>query len=74
MMLELEKKSLKLSQVSGKIDLTVTESSGHLQRLREAKLIQKDTEGYFSVAPLGELVLLLISPLDFVTKRTRNFK
>jgi predicted transcriptional regulator len=72
-MLELKKKSLKLSQVSRKMDLTVTESSRHLQRLREAKLIQKNTEGYFSVAPFGELILSLISPLNFVTKNQNYF-
>jgi predicted transcriptional regulator len=73
MMLELKKKSLKLSGVSRKMDLTVTESSRHLQRLREAKLIQKDTEGYFSVSPFGDLILSLISPLNFVTKNQKYF-
>ena len=72
-MLELKKKSLKLSHVSRKMGLTVTESSRHLQRLREAKLIQKDTEGYFSISPFGELILSLISPLNFVTKNQNYF-
>jgi predicted transcriptional regulator len=73
-MLELKKKSLKLSQVSRKMDLTVTESSRHLQRLREAKLIQKNTEGHFSVSTFGDLILSLISPLNFVTKNQKYFQ
>ena len=44
-MLELQKGKLKLSNLSRKLDLTVTEASRHLQRLSEAKLIQKDTDG-----------------------------
>ena len=72
-MFELQKNPLKLSQISRKMDLTATEGSRHLQRLRETKLIQKNVEGYFSVSPFGELILLLISPLDFVTNHQNYF-
>lgn len=73
LMFELQKNPLKLSQISRKMNLTATEGSRHLQRLRETKLIQKNVEGYFSVSPFGELILFLISPLDFVTKHQNYF-
>jgi predicted transcriptional regulator len=73
LMLELQKNPRKLSQISRKMDLTATEGSRHLQRLRETKLIQKNIEGYFSVSSFGELILLLLSPLDFVTKHQNYF-
>jgi predicted transcriptional regulator len=72
-MFELQKNPLKLSQISRKMDLTATEGSRHLQRLRETKLIQKNIAGYFSVSPFGELILYLLSPLDFVTKHQNYF-
>jgi predicted transcriptional regulator len=73
LMFELQKNPLKLSQISRKMGFTATEVSRHLQRLRETKLIQKNIEGYFSVSSFGELVLFLISPLDFVTKHQDYF-
>jgi DNA-binding IclR family transcriptional regulator len=39
---ELQKQRMKLSHVSEKLDMTITEASRHLQRLTDAKLIQKD--------------------------------
>ncbi len=69
-MLELQKRKLKLSQVSRKLDSTITEASRHLERLGQAKLIQKDTDGYFSVAPFGTLVLTLLSGLNFASRHT----
>jgi predicted transcriptional regulator len=72
-MFELQKNPLKLSQISRKMNLTATEGSRHLQRLRETKLIQKNVKGHFSVSPFGELILSLISPLDFVTKHQNYF-
>ena len=59
-MLELKKEKLKLSHVSRKIDLTVTEASRHLQRLNESKLIQKDIDGYFALTSFGDLALFLL--------------
>ena len=39
---------LKLTQVSKKLDMTVTEASRHLQRLSDIQLIEKDVDGAFS--------------------------
>ena len=72
-MLELKKEKLKLSHVSRKIDLTVTEASRHLQRLNESKLIQKDIDGYFALTSFGDLALFLLSDLGFVSRHRDYF-
>jgi predicted transcriptional regulator len=67
-MLKIQKQRLKLSHISRKLDMTVTEASRHLQRLSEARLIQKDVDGLYGLTPFGALALSLLSSLDFVSK------
>lgn len=59
---------LKLSHVSQKLDMTVTEASRHLQRLSDLQLIEKDVEGKFGPTSYGELAIKLLSGLGFVSK------
>lgn len=72
-MLETQKGKLKLSQLSRKLDLTVTETSRHLQRLAEAKLIQKNADGYFTLTQFGILALRLLGNLGFVSAHREFF-
>jgi predicted transcriptional regulator len=72
-MLKIQKQRLKLSHISRKLDLTVTEASRHLKRLREAKLIQKGVDGLYGLTPFGVLVLSLLSDLGFVSKYRNYF-
>src|SRR3990170_2669558 len=67
-MLEIQKQRLKLSHISKKLDMTVTETSRHLQRLGGAMLIEKDVEGFYGLTPFGVLVLSLLSSLGFVSR------
>jgi predicted transcriptional regulator len=67
-MLKIQKQRLKLSHISRKLDLTVTEASRHLKRLSEARLIQKGVDGLYGLTPFGVLVLSLLSGLGFVSK------
>lgn len=63
-----EKQELKLSHISKKLDMTVTEASRHLQRLSEAKLLEKDAEGRYELTPFGQLTLSLMPSFDFISK------
>jgi predicted transcriptional regulator len=72
-LLEIQKQRLKLSQISKKLGMTVTETFRHLQRLSEVKLIQKDIDGSFHLTPFGELTLSLLSGLIFVSKHRDYF-
>lgn len=65
--------SLRLSQVAGKLDITVAEASRHLQRLSDTGLIQKDADGRYGVTPYGSLVLSLVPGLDFASQNRAYF-
>lgn len=72
-MLEIQKHRLKLSHISKKLDMTVTETSRHMQRLGKAKLVEKTVEGSYKLTPFGELTLSLLSGFDFVSKHRDYF-
>jgi predicted transcriptional regulator len=64
---------MKLSDLSRKRKLTATEASRHLQRLSEAKLIQRDADGFFSLTGYGELSLSLLDSLTFTSANREYF-
>ncbi len=70
---KLQKQRMKLSHVSEKLDMTVTEASRHLQRLSDAKLIQKDVDGQYGLTHFGNLTLSLLSGICFISRNTRYF-
>ena len=73
LLLKLQKQKMKLSHISEKLDMTITETSRHLQRLSEAKLIQKDIDGLYGLTHFGNLTLSLLSGLCFISKNTQYF-
>ncbi len=64
---QLRTKDLKMQEVAQRLDLTDTESCRQLQRLSDAKLVEKRRDGKYSLTPYAELVLDISSPLDFVS-------
>ncbi len=72
-LLELRKNVLKMSQVSRKLNMTVTETDRHLQRLSETTLIQRNSEGYFELTPFGELTISLLSGIGFASMYREYF-
>jgi predicted transcriptional regulator len=69
----LQRKRLRLSQLSRQLGFTVAETSRHLERLCDVKMIQEDVKGFYTVAPFGALVLSQLSGLGFVTKHQDYF-
>jgi predicted transcriptional regulator len=72
-MLEFQSHRMKLSDISRKLDFTVTEASRHLQRLGDAKLIIKGSDGLYGLTPYGELALSQLAGLGFVEKYREYF-
>ena len=64
---------LKLSQVSKKLNMTITETSRHLQRLSDIQLIEKDRDGAFSPTPYGKVAKKLLSSLDLISNNRQYF-
>ncbi len=63
---ELKNKDFKMNDLGRKLDLTATEAFRQLQRLSEAKLIQKLPEGTYGLTEYGKLTLHLLPSLGFI--------
>ncbi len=70
---EVEKKSLKMQQIAKSLDMNVTETFRHLQRLSNAKLVEKQVDGTYATTSLGTLTIGLLSSLNFVLKHGNFF-
>jgi predicted transcriptional regulator len=62
---ELQVNSLRMQPLARKLDLTDTEAFRQLQRLSEALLIQKETNGTYSITQYGRLVMHLSNSFNF---------
>jgi len=62
-----------MNDLSRKLNQTTTETFRQLQRLMEAKLVEKQPEGTYGVTEYGRLVLELTDPLKFLLKNKDYF-
>jgi predicted transcriptional regulator len=69
----LKDERLKLSGVSKRLEITVTEASRHLQRLSEKEFIAKDSESLYYVTPYGNLIFSLLPAIGFVSENRKYF-
>ena len=69
----LGKESLKMNDIARKLDLTSTEAFRQLQRLSEARLVQRQPDGLYSLTPYATLELNLSSSLGFVYRNRDYF-
>ncbi len=65
--------SLKMQEIARKLDLTATEASRQLQRMSQAKLLERGSEGAYSTTQLGRLLLTLSASMEFVYKHDTYF-
>jgi predicted transcriptional regulator len=63
----------KLSQLTAKLSATPQETSKHLMRLRNAKLIEKDSDGFFSLTAFGRIIVNLLPSIRFLTENREYF-
>jgi predicted transcriptional regulator len=66
-------KKLKLSQLTAKLSATSQETSKHLMRLRNAKLIEKDSDGFFGLTAFGKIILNIVPSIRFLTQNREYF-
>jgi len=64
--------NLRLTKLAEKIRASIQEASRHLGRLTEAKLIEKKSDGSYTLTSYGRLVLLLLSSFSFLSE-TRDY-
>lgn len=63
----------RLSQLTTALSATPQETSKHLTRLRDAKLIEKDSDGLFSLTAFGKIIVNLLPSIRFVTENREYF-
>lgn len=72
-LIELRNAKLKMNELSRKLDLTPTETSRQLQRLSEAHLISKQSEGEYTLTEYGKLILQVSPTLEVAYKYREYF-
>jgi predicted transcriptional regulator len=70
---ELCNSALKMQDLARKLDLTATEASRQLQRMSQAKLIERTPEGTYSTTQYGQLLLTLSTPLQVAYSHDEYF-
>ena len=63
----------RLSQLTTKLSATPQETSKHLVRLRDAKLIEKDSDGFFSLSAFGKIIVNFVPSVRFLTQNREFF-
>ena len=63
----------RLSQLTAKLSATAQETSKHLTRLRNAKLIEKDSDGFFGLTAFGKIIVNLLPSIKFLTQNREYF-
>ena len=72
-LLLIEKKNVKPSQIARDVDQTIQETSRHLQRLTKALLVERVVDGSYSLTPLGKQLLTLIPEINFLALNSEYF-
>ncbi len=70
---ELCDSKLKMQDLARKLDLTATETSRQLQRLSQAKFIEREPDGAYSTSALGRLLLSLSASMELVYRKGDYF-
>jgi predicted transcriptional regulator len=65
---------LRLTDLAEKINATIQEATRHVNRLVEAKLIERNPHGLYTLTTFGRIVLILLPSFSFISKhRTRDY-
>ena len=70
---DVQKEDLKLNELAKRLDMTATETLRQLQRLTEARLLDKMPDGKYRLTEYAKLVLDTSSPLGFVSRNREYF-
>jgi len=70
---ELQGESLHLNEVAKRLGMTATETLRQLQRMTEARLLEKTPEGRYKLTPYARIVLDFSGSLDFISQYREFF-
>jgi predicted transcriptional regulator len=72
-MFKLQGEPMKVTTLSRELGITTQECSRHIARLSEARLVEKDPEGFFSLTQYGRTMLKLIPSWGFISEHVDYF-
>lgn len=72
-LLKLQSEEFRMSKIAQKLELSVQETSRHLSRLGDSKMISKEPDGNYRITPYGQLSIELISGLEFISNNQEYF-
>jgi predicted transcriptional regulator len=70
---KLQEGHMKVTTLSRELEITTQECSRHNARLSEAKLVEKDSEGFFNLTQYGRASLKLIPSWRFISEHSDYF-
>lgn len=73
MLFKLQEDHMKVTTLSRELEITTQECSRHIARLSEAKLVEKDSEGFFNLTQYGRASLKLIPSWRFISEHSDYF-
>ncbi len=73
-LLKLSEKDSKLTHISRTLNLGLQETSRHLSRLSEEKLISKNANGGYCLTPYGKGAIRMLPSLNFLSKHRDYFQ
>jgi predicted transcriptional regulator len=68
MISELEKEDLHLNELARRVGVSATEAFRQVQRMTEARVLERMPDGRYRLTPYAKLALDISSPLDFVSR------
>jgi predicted transcriptional regulator len=71
---ELQSENIRMQELARRLELTDTETCRQLQRLSEARLVQKQPDGLYKLTTYARLVLDASSHMDFIFKNMEYFQ
>ena len=72
-LLQLEERAMRVTDISRELDLSIQESSRHVSRLGDVGLARKDVEGFYGLTNFGELMLRHLREIEFTSKHREYF-
>lgn len=63
-----------VEDIAKRVEISVDETTVHLDRLRESGLVDRESEGLYHASPYGHLIISLLLDLDFVAANAEHFR
>ena len=71
---KLNEKKEKISNLSKILDLNVQDTHRNVNKMINAEVIHKDSEGFLKLTPIGKIAVLLFPSMNFIFKNKIYFK